>query len=69
MNEEIMGLKQLAAFLKCCETTVWRLAKRGTISGVRIGASWRFNKNAVLKALYDETRRQNQSGQLAPPAG
>jgi excisionase family DNA binding protein len=45
MNEEIMTLKEVAAYLKLTEKTAYRLAAEGKLPGFKVGGSWRFKKS------------------------
>ncbi len=41
-SEPVMTLHEVAQFLRCHESTVYRLTKRGQIPGFRLGSEWRF---------------------------
>ncbi len=56
----IMTVKDVAAFLKLAESTVYRLAQEGTLPGRKIGGTWRFSREQLLAWFY-----QSQSG--TPP--
>jgi len=42
-----MTVKDLADYLRCHQSTVYRLLKRGKLPAFRIGSDWRFRKDAV----------------------
>ena len=42
--DEILTLKEVAAFLKVAEKTVYTLAQRGDLPGFKVGDQWRFRK-------------------------
>ena len=48
MNEEILTLKDVAAYLKLAEKTAYRLAAGGKLPGFKVGGSWRFKREDVL---------------------
>ncbi|OPX89321.1 MAG: Helix-turn-helix domain protein [Pelotomaculum sp. PtaB.Bin013] len=48
MEEEIMTIKEVAAFLKMSEGAVRRYARKGELKGSYIGRVWRFKKSDVL---------------------
>lgn len=59
--EEIITPLEVAEYLKIHVKTVYRLAKKGAITGNRIGRSWRFSKSEILEHLVNRKRR--------PPGG
>lgn len=42
MAREIVTVRDLAGYLHCHQSTIYRLAKRGEIPAFRLGGSWRF---------------------------
>ncbi|HZP46294.1 MAG TPA: helix-turn-helix domain-containing protein [Candidatus Binataceae bacterium] len=52
----VMTLKELAAYLRVNPTTIYRLAKRKQIPGFKIGADWRFHREAI-----DEWRHRQET--------
>ncbi len=50
---EIMTAKELAKYLKLHEITIWKHAGEGNIPGIRIGSSWRFDKEAIDKWISE----------------
>ncbi len=55
---EIMTAKELAKYLKLHEITIWKHAGEGNIPGIRIGSSWRFNKEAIDKWISEAQRKR-----------
>lgn len=49
--DEILTPAQVAALLKVHLRTVHNLARRGVIPGRKLGGSWRFRKDAILKMV------------------
>jgi len=47
MTDEILTLKEVAAYLKLAEKTAYRLAAEGKIPGFKVGGSWRFRRLEV----------------------
>ncbi|MBF4343327.1 DNA-binding protein, partial [Vibrio anguillarum] len=41
-NDQILTLKEVAAYLKLAEKTAYRLASEGKLPGFKVGGSWRF---------------------------
>ncbi|HEV3113512.1 MAG TPA: helix-turn-helix domain-containing protein [Candidatus Binataceae bacterium] len=46
-SETVMTLHEVAQFLRCHESTVYRLTKRGQIPAFRLGSEWRFLRSKV----------------------
>lgn len=49
MTDEILTIKDVAAYLKLNEKTAYRLVLDGKIPGFKVGGSWRFDKNDIQK--------------------
>jgi excisionase family DNA binding protein len=49
--EDILTPVQVAELLKIHVKTVYKLAKQGTLSGHRIGRSWRFSRRRLIELL------------------
>ena len=68
-NNEIMTIKDLALYLKINEKTIYKLAKKKELPGIKIGGLWRFKKEAVDSWLVDfskkiEATKMKNSGKL-----
>jgi len=42
MVDQILTLKEVAAYLKLAEKTAYRLVSEGKLPGFKVGGSWRF---------------------------
>ncbi|MBS3052755.1 MAG: helix-turn-helix domain-containing protein [Candidatus Aenigmarchaeota archaeon] len=51
---------ELAVYLRVCEATIYRMAKKGTIPGAQIGRSWRFHKDTIEKWIRENSQYQLQ---------
>lgn len=49
MNDEILTLKEVAAYLKLAEKTAYKLAAEGKLPGFKVGGSWRFKGSDIQK--------------------
>jgi excisionase family DNA binding protein len=47
----IMTVRELAAYLRMHEMTIYRMARQGEIPAYKVGNRWRFNKHRVEKWL------------------
>lgn len=53
----IVKAKELGQYLKLSESTIYKLATDGKLPGFRIGKSWRFDLDEVLRLIQKEKRR------------
>ncbi|ELH5150317.1 helix-turn-helix domain-containing protein [Vibrio cholerae] len=58
MNDQILTLKEVAAYLKLAEKTAYRLASEGKLPGFKVGGSWRF-KHEDLEAWIESQKPKN----------
>lgn len=47
MNNDIMTLKEVVAYLKITEKTAYRLTAEGKILGFKVGGAWRFRQTVI----------------------
>jgi excisionase family DNA binding protein len=57
MSDEIMTLKEVAGYLKLAEKTAYRLAAEGKLPGFKVGGSWRFKREDVLKWIEEQKNK------------
>jgi excisionase family DNA binding protein len=70
-TENIVTAKELAGCLKLTEATIYKLASRGELPGFKIGDSWRFHMDKILKlirGIKKKTRNRKESRFLPPDA-
>ncbi len=58
---KILTAKEVADYLRCHISTVYRLAKTGKLPGFRLGADWRFREDALQNWLDVELKSGNNS--------
>ena len=51
----VMTVKEVCELLRCHQTTVYRLIRKGQIPCFQVGSDWRFNRAAL-----DEWRRAQE---------
>lgn len=56
MTDQILTLKEVAAYLKLADKTAYRLASEGKLPGFKVGGSWRF-KREDLEAWIEENKK------------
>jgi excisionase family DNA binding protein len=54
LEDQLMTVKQLAAYLNVNERTVLKLVQEGVLPGVKIGNQWRFRKAMIDTWLDDQ---------------
>lgn len=47
----IVTAKELSQYLKLSESTIYKLAFQGDLPGFKVGDSWRFDMEEVLKEI------------------
>ena len=60
MKEEILTVKELAKYLKMDEHTVYRLARKKVLPGVKIGGEWRFKKDLIDRWIEEKSLNKNK---------
>lgn len=50
-NINIVTAKEVSKYLKLTDSTIYKLASTGEIPGFRIGKSWRFDMEDVVKMV------------------
>ena len=58
MSDEILTIKELSAYLKISEKTVYRLLSKGEIPAFKVGTAWRFTKEAIDLWIQDQSQEQ-----------
>ncbi|MGC8837150.1 MAG: PocR ligand-binding domain-containing protein [Anaerolineae bacterium] len=64
-EEGLLTVRQLQDLLQVDRVTIYRMLKRGTLQGVKVGGQWRFRRDQVEAWL--EQRRKEQVQRLAGP--
>jgi excisionase family DNA binding protein len=54
MTDEILTLREVAAYLKLAEKTAYKLAAEGKLPGFKVGGSWRFKREDVQKWIEEQ---------------
>lgn len=57
MTDQILTLKEVAAYLKLAEKTAYKLAAEGKLPGFKVGGSWRF-KTADIERWIEEKKNK-----------
>ena len=66
----IVTAQDLKKFLKLSEQTIYKLALEGELPGFKIGDSWRFDVDEILKLFQGSNKEpKNTQGQKLKKAG
>lgn len=57
METDVITIKELAAYLKMAEKTLYRLAAEGDIPGFKVGGSWRFRRSEIEKWILTQEKK------------
>lgn len=56
MPDEILTIKELSAYLKTSEKTIYRLLSKNEIPAFKVGTAWRFKKEAIDQWIEEQSR-------------
>ena len=49
MNHEVITVGELAVYLRCHQSTIYRLLRAGKLPAFKVGSDWRFNRDQIDK--------------------
>ena len=53
----IFDIRGAAEYLHIKKWTLYRLAKKGKVPGIKVGGQWRFKKDVLDNMFYGETQK------------
>ena len=53
----VLTVRELAAYLRVHQTTVYRLLRQQKLPAFRVGADWPFNRAEIERWMIDEQKR------------
>jgi excisionase family DNA binding protein len=59
-DDEILTIHELSDYLKLNEKTAYRLVAKGDIPGFKVGGSWRFRKEEIVRWTKEQTGKTKQ---------
>ena len=59
---EIMTLDEVADYLHCHYSTIWRLVHAGGLPGFQLGSDWRFRRGDIKKWIARQAAVAYESG-------
>ncbi len=57
----VMTLEEVARYLRINKSTVYRMARDGTLPAWKLGNAWRFKKDAIERWIASIQRAQQQN--------
>ena len=60
---QIVTLKEVKEYLKMTDSTIYKLASRGILPAAKIGGTWRFNMDEIVKMVTERDRRTMNTGE------
>lgn len=60
MNDDILTVKELAAWLKLNEKTAYKLVLEGKIPGFKVGGSWRIKREEIVKWIEQQHKEKGE---------
>ena len=61
MTDQILTLKEVAAYLKLAEKTAYKLAAEGKLPGFKVGGSWRFKAKDIDRWIEEQKSESKSS--------
>ena len=58
MKTDVMTIRELAAYLKMAEKTLYRLAGEGAVPGFKVGGAWRFRKSEIDRWIVKQEQKK-----------
>ncbi|MDY7024850.1 MAG: helix-turn-helix domain-containing protein [Pseudomonadota bacterium] len=60
MTDQILTLKEVAAYLKLAEKTAYKLAAEGKLPGFKVGGSWRFKTEDIERWIEEKKKKETE---------
>jgi excisionase family DNA binding protein len=56
MGPRVLTVRELAGYLRVHQSTVYRLIREQKLPAFRVGADWRFNREAIERWMIHEQK-------------
>lgn len=66
LERKVLALKEVANYLGVHPSSVYRMLKRGEITGFKIGSDWKFNLEMIEKWRLEHQLARVKSPPLRP---
>ncbi|MES9971742.1 MAG: helix-turn-helix domain-containing protein [Candidatus Thiodiazotropha sp.] len=60
MADQILTLKEVAAYLKLAEKTAYKLAAAGKLPGFKVGGSWRYKLADIDRWIEEQKTKESE---------
>ena len=60
MTDQILTLKEVAAYLKLAEKTAYKLAAADKLPGFKVGGSWRFKREDIDRWIEEQKKNSEK---------
>ena len=64
-TDTLMGIKEVAAYLKINQATAYHWAQSGRLPGIKIGRIWRFRREDIDAWLDDNLHKAKSGAELS----
>jgi excisionase family DNA binding protein len=61
--DEVLTMKEICDLLQVNQSTIYKLVRRGSIPGFRVGSDWRFRRDVIERWMVE----LSMDGQQARP--
>lgn len=58
--DQIFDIRGAADYLHIKKWTLYRLAKKGKVPGIKVGGQWRFKKDVLDSMFYDHIKQRSK---------
>lgn len=62
MKDQVLTLKEVAAYLKLAEKTTYKLEAGGKLPSFKVGGSWRFKREDIEHWIEAQKKKRSQDG-------
>lgn len=53
--DEVLTMKEICDLLQVNQSTVYKLVRRGSIPGFRVGSDWRFRRDLIERWMTEQS--------------
>jgi excisionase family DNA binding protein len=59
--DEVLTMKEICDLLQVNQSTVYKLVRRGSIPGFRVGSDWRFRRDVIERWMVELSTDEQQA--------
>jgi excisionase family DNA binding protein len=59
--DEVLTMKEICDLLQVNQSTVYKLVRRGSIPGFRVGSDWRFRRDVIERWMVELSMDEQQA--------